>query len=142
MKESSSEKAICVYSFLVLCLKSVVSCLQGPGHVPVRQDQDLLQGWTGGVPGEAQGGQISLGLHQDPKDGARVAAKSSLPKDPPVCHPAAKIRTRIPGAQVRALLPWSVAASDLTCSLSLVIYHWNCELKVFSLAKRICVRCT
>lgn len=82
----------------------LASSLQGPRHVPVRKDKDLLQGRTGSLSGEAQGGQISLSLHHDPKDGARVAAQSSVPKDPPLCHPAAKIWKRIPRTQVGAFL--------------------------------------
>lgn len=93
--------------------------LQGPGHVPVRQDEDLLQGRTGGVPGEAPGGQISVCLHQDPKDCAWLATESSVPKDPSVCHPSAKIWERIPGTQVTRTI----------------------SLSVFSLAEQIWVTC-
>lgn len=80
--------------------KTAAVVLLGPGQVPVWKEQDLLQGRSGGLHGEAALGQTALGLRPHPEDHPLLAGPQEVPEDEAECHHRTEIRPRSSGSQV------------------------------------------
>lgn len=72
----------------------------GPTEVPVWQKQDLLQGWPGGLPGEAAFGQTAFRLCRHPEDNPLLARPQKVSEDERVCHHDSEACTGSAGTQV------------------------------------------
>ena len=82
----------CIYMFCGLSL--------GPGEVSVWQKQDLLQGWSGCLPGEAAFWQAAYGLCPHPEDYPLLAGPQKVPEDEGICSNHSETCTGPPGALV------------------------------------------
>lgn len=74
--------------------------LTGPGQVSVWKEQDLLQGWSGGLHGKAAFGQAALGLCPHPEDHPLLAGPQEVSEDEAECHHRTEIRPGSSGTKV------------------------------------------
>lgn len=99
---------MCVFSQLItnkcndtfLVLVNWSGLLVGPRQVSVWKEQDLLQGWSGGLHGKVAFGQAALGLCPHPEDHPLLAGPQEVPEDEAVCRHHTEIRPGSPGTKV------------------------------------------
>lgn len=74
--------------------------LVGPGQVSVWKEQDLLQGWSGGLHGEAALGHAALGLCPHPEDHPLLAVPQEVSENEAECHNCTEIHPGSSGTKV------------------------------------------
>ena len=101
----------------------MVTCavlLQGFKPVQIWPDQDLLQGWSGGVPGEAASGPAPRGLRDPPEACPGLEPEEVVPPDQRGRHRAAAVRSRTETDPVRSFKKVQVQL-DYSCLFVLPI---------------------
>lgn len=72
----------------------------GQGQVPVWKDQNLLQGWPGGLPGEAEGRQAARRMYPHPENHPLLAGPQEVSAQAQCRNHHSEVHPRIPGPLV------------------------------------------